>query len=211
MTQEKSQDKTIAEAAIGLIADTTDPRLRELMTSLITHLHDFVEETQLTQKEWEYAIDYLTRTGQKCTAERQEFILLSDVLGVSMLVDAINHPTDGGVSDSTVFGPFYTTEQPAMPNGASILKIAEPDAEPLIVSGKIETTGGQPISGAKVEIWQTSPKGLYDVQDSDVPRGHLRGTFISDDDGAYAFETIGRLFLFSNPACRGVQKISIII
>lgn len=190
MTPQKSHEKSIAEAAVDLIADDATPRLRELMTSLVTHLHAFVEETQLTQKEWEFAIDYLTRTGQMCTAERQEFILLSDVLGVSMLVDAINHPTDGGVSDSTVFGPFYTTEQPVMPNGASILKIEEPEAEPLIVSGTIKTTGGQPISGAKVEIWQTSPKGLYDVQDNDVPRGHLRGTFLTDDTGAYSFETI---------------------
>ena len=165
------------------------PRLRELMTLLIRHLHAFVRESALTQDEWRTGIDFLTRTGQMCTGSRQEFILLSDILGVSMLVDAVANQSDQGVSESTVLGPFYAGVQRELDKGDSIL-LREEDGEPLVMKGRIADADGKPIAGAQIEVWQTATNQLYDVQDEDQPHGHLRATFHADARGDYEFRTI---------------------
>jgi catechol 1,2-dioxygenase len=178
----------LTEDVIARMKDAA-PRLHEVMTLLIRHLHSFVREAALTQDEWRTGIEFLTRTGQMCSDSRQEFILLSDILGVSMLVDAIAHQSGQGITDSTVLGPFYTGVQRDLDKGDSILLRAE-DGEPLVMKGRVTNAGGSPIAGAKVEVWQTAPNQLYDVQDEDQPRGHLRGTFMTDERGEYEFRTI---------------------
>src|SRR5882724_11155514 len=147
-----------------------EPRLREVVTLLVRHLHAFAREASLTQDEWRTGIDFLTRTGQMCSETRQEFILLSDILGVSMLVDAIAHHSDAGITDSTVLGPFYTGLQRELNKGDSIL-LREEDGEALIMKGRVANASGEPIAGAQIEVWQTATNELYDVQDENQPRG----------------------------------------
>jgi|SRR5579859_3449673 len=179
----------ITEDAVTRMKSAANPRLREVMAIITRHLHDAVREARLTEEEWGQAIDYLTRTGQTCSATRQEFILLSDVLGVSMLVDAINHDDSGAVTASTVFGPFYSGLQPELPAGSSILKREEP-GEDVLMSGHILDADGKPIEAALIEVWQTAPNGLYDVQDPEQPAGHLRASFRSAADGSYRFRSL---------------------
>jgi catechol 1,2-dioxygenase len=167
----------------------TDARLRQVIEALVVHLHEFVREIALTEAEWRIAIEFLTQTGQKCVGGRQEFILLSDVLGVSMLVDAINHRRPPGATESTVFGPFYTGEQPLHPDGGTILKKTEA-APPLSILGRVRSITGEPLEGALIEIWQVDGKGLYDVQDPTIPSGHMRASFRTLKDGSFSFVTI---------------------
>ncbi len=178
----------LTEDVIGRMKGA-EPRLREVMTLLIRHLHAFVREAALTQDEWRVAIDFLTRTGHMCSESRHEFILLSDILGVSTLVDAINNEGGEGITDSTVLGPFYTGPQRELVNGDSIL-LREEDGEPLVLRGRVANEHGIPIAGAKVEVWQTATNQLYDVQDAEQPHGHLRATFRTDADGHYEFKTV---------------------
>lgn len=178
----------LTEDVIGRMKNA-EPRLREVMTLLIRHLHAFVRDAALTHAEWRVAIDFLTRTGQICSDSRQEFILLSDILGVSMLVDAINNEAGEGITDSTVLGPFYAGPQRELANGDSIL-LREENGEPLIMRGRVANEQGAPIAGAKVEVWQTATNQLYDVQDAEQPRGHLRATFRTDANGNYKFKTV---------------------
>lgn len=180
---------SITEDVLARMEDSSQPRLQAVLAIVIRHLHDAVREARLTEAEWEEAIRFLTRTGQMCDAKRQEFILLSDVLGVSMLVDALNHAGGDGVSESTVFGPFYAGRQPTLPLGGSILKRPE-TANPLTMRGHVRASAGMPIAGALIEVWQTAPNGLYDVQDPEQPAGHLRGSFETNADGGFAFDTI---------------------
>ena len=168
---------------------SAEPRLRSVMTLLIRHLHAFVREAALTPDEWRMGIDFLTRTGQMCSASRQEFILLSDILGVSMLVDAIANRAGDGVTDSTVMGPFYTGLQRELKNGDTILLREEP-GEPLVITGHVTNAIGIPIVGAKVEVWQAATNQLYDIQDANQPAGHLRATFRTDENGEYEFKTV---------------------
>ena len=166
------------------------PRMHEVMTLLVRHLHAFVREAALSQDEWRAGIAFLTRTGQMCSDSRQEFILLSDILGVSMLVDAVAHQSsDKGITDSTVLGPFYAGPQRELDQGESIL-LREEDGEPLIMRGRVSDPDGRPIVGAMVEVWQTATNQLYDVQDENQPHGHLRATFRTDAQGRYEFRTI---------------------
>ncbi len=189
MSEVSSAEQRLTEEVIGRIAPDTDPRLRRVISSLISHLHGFVRDVELTPSEWFAAIDFLTRTGQKCSRERQEFILLSDVLGISMLVDAVTHRQPAGVTETTVFGPFYTGEQPLLHHGATILKRPEPS--PILkVTGHVSSADGKPLAGALVEVWQVDANGLYDVQDPATPKGHLRGSFHTQSDGSFAFQTI---------------------
>jgi catechol 1,2-dioxygenase len=165
------------------------PRLREVMTLLVRHLHAFVREAALSQDEWRTGIEFLTRTGQMCSENRQEFILLSDILGVSMLVDAIANHAGDGITDSTVLGPFYTGPQRELGKGDTIL-LREEDGEPLVMKGRVADASGVPVAGARVEVWQTATNQLYDVQDENQPRGHLRATFTTDTRGEYQFRSI---------------------
>src|ERR1700729_1628655 len=138
-------ENNITAAVIDRYKNTPDPRLKKIMTSLVEHLHDFVRDVELTEAEWTEAIDYLTRTGKLCTDKRQEFILLSDTLGVSMLVDAINHRFAEGATETTGFGPFYVPP-PAFALGADIR--GDRPGRPMHVSGTVSTSGGEPIAGA---------------------------------------------------------------
>ena len=179
----------LTEDVIGRMQNATDQRVREVMAILIRHLHAFVRESSLTQEEWGHAIDFLTRTGQMCSQHRQEFILLSDILGLSMLVDAVNHRSGVGITDSTVLGPFYAGPQRELAPGETIL-LREEDCEPVVLRGEVSTEGGAPIQNALVEVWQTAPNQLYDVQDHDQPEGHLRASFRTDAQGRYCFRSI---------------------
>jgi protocatechuate 3,4-dioxygenase beta subunit len=174
---------------IDRMKNAPSARLREIMEIVVRHLHAIVREARITQDEWRQAIDFLTRTGQICSESRQEFILLSDILGISMLVDAVNNVAGPGISDSTVLGPFYAGQQRELSQGDSIL-LREDEGEPLVMSGRVTDPEGQPIAGALIEVWQTAPNQLYDVQDEHQPKGHLRASFRTDVAGAYRFRTI---------------------
>ena len=168
---------------------TPDPRLREVMTSLTRHLHAFVEEVGLSQQEWERAVDYLTRVGQACDEVRQEFILLSDVLGVSMLVDEVNHGTPAGATESTVLGPFHVVDSPPRALGDDIS--LDGVGDPVVVAGRVRDLEGRPVPGASLDVWQASADGFYDVQQPDLqPERNLRGLFAADDEGRYWFRTV---------------------
>ena len=168
---------------------TPDPRLREIMRALVGHLHSFVKDVQLTEQEWFAAIQFLTETGHTCTDRRQEFILLSDTLGVSMVVDLINHRKPEGATESTVFGPFHRDGAPEMPAGANI---APRDARgtPMIVSGRVLDPAGGPIAGARLDVWQADSSGRYDSQYADSDDLHMRGQFRTDGDGRYLVRTV---------------------
>lgn len=166
-----------------------DPRLVEVMKSVITHLHAIVTETNLTHEEWFAAIDFLTRTGQKCDDVRQEFILLSDTLGVSMLLEMINHRTGDRATEPTVFGPFHVDGSPQRRSGESIIDSPLPTDEPLEVFGRVLDTNSRPIRGATLDVWQVQSNGLYDVQQGASVR-NLRGMFTSGDDGKFSFRTV---------------------
>lgn len=170
-------------------ANTASPRMREIFASLITHLHGFVKDVQLTEPEWFAAIQFLTDTGKKCDEKRQEFILLSDTLGVSMLVDAINHPKGGAGTESTVLGPFFVPGSPDLPHGADIRRRHLDAAETCLVTGKVTDQNGKALAGATLEVWQTAANGFYDVQDPSAPEWNLRGRFTTNAAGEYALVT----------------------
>lgn len=178
-------EEQLTQNVLESIANTPDARLKTVMTSLIKHLHAFVREVDLTQEEWEKGIQFLTQTGQMCNDRRQEFILLSDTLGVSMLVDAINHRTPDNATESTVFGPFYREGARELPMGATISMDGR--GEPAVVMGRVLTTDGKPIASALLDIWETDENGLYEQQDPEQPDMNLRGKFRTDSEGHYRF------------------------
>ena len=167
-----------------------DPRLAEIMRAAVAHLHAFVAEVGLTRDEWIAAVDFLTRVGQMCDGQRQEVILLSDTLGVSMLVEMLNHAGVPGTTEPTVFGPFHVDGTPERPCGASIVDDRAAGGEPLTVAGRVRDQDGRPVPGARLDVWQTAPNGLYDVQDPTQPEMNLRGVFTTGEDGAYSFRTV---------------------
>ncbi|WP_328689486.1 intradiol ring-cleavage dioxygenase [Streptomyces phaeochromogenes] len=183
-----ASETAVTEEAVGSLGAGTDPRLRELLTGLIRHLHDFARETRLTQEEWERAIGFLTATGQTCTDTRQEFILLSDVLGLSMLVETLNADRGPGATESTVLGPFHMTESPVRELGADIDLVGS--GEPCVVSGRVLSQDGTPLPGAVLDVWQADTDGFYDVQQPDLqPPGNGRGLFTADAAGRFWFRT----------------------
>ncbi|WP_129139670.1 intradiol ring-cleavage dioxygenase [Modicisalibacter coralii] len=174
------------EAVNARMGEATDPRLREVMAALVRHLHDFVKEVGLTQREWEAAIDFLTRTGQLCDAERQEFILLSDTLGVSMLVDAIAHRRPAGATENTVFGPFHVDGAPELPMGSCIS--LDGKGESCRYTGRVLDLEGRPLAGARLDVWSDNSEGFYDVQQPGrQPKWNNRGVFVTGPDGRYDF------------------------
>jgi catechol 1,2-dioxygenase len=188
MPSELFSEERSAEVAAASFAGAS-PRLREVLTSLVTHLHDFVKEVGLTAREWEQGIAFLTETGHRCDDVRQEFILLSDVLGVSMLVETINHRTTGGSTESTVTGPFHVVASPPRALGDTIA--LDGKGEPCLVTGQVTGAGGEPVPGAKVDVWQASADGFYDVQQPGIqPERNLRGLFTAGADGRFWFTTI---------------------
>lgn len=179
-------EENSADVVVSRIAPSTDPRLAEVIAAITQHLHAAVKEIEPTQEEWFAAIQFLTATGQKCDDWRQEFILLSDILGVSMLVDAINNRKPSGASESTVLGPFHVPDVPELPMGANICLDGKGD--PMLIKGRILGTDGAPIVGAKIDVWQTNDDGFYDVQQKGIqPDFNLRGVFRTGEDGSYYF------------------------
>lgn len=165
-----------------------NPRLKELMSSLVTHLHAFAKDVQLTEEEWGQAIRFLTETGKKCTDSRQEFILLSDVLGLSMLIVGLSAKKSAGCTESTVFGPFYVEGAPQYKLGDDISNGAS--GRPCFVGGVIKDPSGNPIGNARIDVWQADDTGAYDVQKADLQHAQARGILHADDEGRYYFDTI---------------------
>lgn len=180
-----TEENSVA-AVNARMGEDADPRLREIMASLVRHLHAFARDVNLTQAEWEAGIAFLTATGQICSAERQEFILLSDVLGLSMLVDAINNRRPKGATENTVFGPFHVKDAPIREMGAQIS--LDGKGEPCLFEGRVLDLDGQPLEGACVDVWSDNADGYYDVQQPDIqPKWNNRGRFITGPDGRYSF------------------------
>ena len=179
----------LTATVIQRLEATPDPRLREVMTALISHLHGFVTDVRLSLDEWLAAIRFLTATGQISDDRRQEFILLSDTLGVSMLVDLLAEPASAGTAgfatESTVLGPFYAAGSPEREYGASIVE--RPSGELAAYTGRVTDTDGEPIAGATLDIWQNADDMLYAVQNPDAPPDNLRGVFRTRPDGSFAF------------------------
>ena len=183
------EEETSAAVVNARMGPDIDPRLRAVMGAIVKHLHAAVKEIEPTHEEWLAAIKFLTDTGHMCTDWRQEFILLSDTLGVSMLVDAINHRRPNGATENTILGPFYVPDAPRYEHGADIC--LDGKGEPLVVSGRVVDTAGNPIPGAILDVWQTNEDGFYDVQQKGVqPDFNLRGVFTSDMDGRYWFRSV---------------------
>ena len=180
----------LTAAVVRSFEDTPNPRAKFLLQEFVKSLHDYVSKTDLTFEEWEYAIDFLTRTGQKSTDIRQEFILLSDVLGVSMLVDAVNHREREGATETTVLGPFYVGEHKVTPHGTDIS--AELPGERMFVQSRVTDLDGKPLAGVPVDVWHADDDGFYDSQKpSYATQGpSSRARFITDGDGRFFFRTI---------------------
>ena len=179
-------EETSAETVNERMASETDARLRKVMSSLVKHLHAFAKDVELTQEEWDTAIAFLTETGQICSDERQEFILLSDVLGFSMLVDAINNRRPSGATENTVFGPFHVADAPIRQMGDVIS--LDGKGESCLFEGRVLDRDGAPIKGAMVDVWSDNAEGYYDVQQPGIqPKWNNRGRFVTGADGAYSF------------------------
>jgi protocatechuate 3,4-dioxygenase beta subunit len=187
--RELFSEERSAQVVAASFENTPGPRLKQVLTSLVHHLHAFVKDVELTEEEWGIAIDFLTRTGHMSNDVRQEFILLSDVLGVSMLVETINHRTGGTSTESTVLGPFHMVESPKRELGDDIN--LDRKGTPCLVSGQVTGSDGEPLAGAVVDVWQTNEDGFYDVQQPGIqPAGNLRGLFTADDEGRFWFRSV---------------------
>jgi hydroxyquinol 1,2-dioxygenase len=184
-----ASEDTITDAVLARLADAPSPRARAVSEALVRHLHAFLREVRPSQEEWAEGIAFLTRIGQTCTDTRQEFILLSDTLGASMLVDAINHPLPGGATQTTVLGPFYVEGAPEHALGDDIS--GGRPGEPLIVECTVRRADGTPVAGAWVDTWHSDADGFYDVQLGDeVPELNLRARFRTDAQGRFWFRSI---------------------
>ncbi len=185
----RTTPEEISEEVARRFDGASDPRLRQLMQSLVGHLHAFAIENQLTEQEWAAGVEFLTAAGQACTGTRQELILLSDTLGLSMVVDAVNHAPNGDVTESTILGPFHVPGSPWREMGDNIAERAE-DGEAALISGRVLDPSGAPIASAVLDVWQNSATGLYAVQDADQPADNLRGRFETGADGRFWFLTV---------------------
>lgn len=193
MTANASTGYFTEEASVQTVnarmGPSADARLARVMASLVSHLHAFVKDVALTQDEWSQAIDFLTRTGKICDENRQEYILLSDVLGVSMLVDAINNRRPQGATENTVLGPFHVDGVPEYPMGASITK--DGGRETCQFEGTVTDLDGTPLEGVRIDVWSDNEDGFYDVQQPGVQPAHNnRGVFVTGKDGRYWFQGI---------------------
>ena len=178
-----------ADIVVERLASCEDPRFREVMEAAIRHLHAFVKEVEPTVEEWSRAIQFLTATGQMCDDRRQEWVLASDVLGVSMLVETLNNPAGDGCTEATVLGPFHVEGTPQLEPGSNICRDGK--GMPCHVSGRVTDIDGEPLAGASLDVWQTNADGYYDVQQPDLqPAMNLRGRFVTDPEGRYAFRTV---------------------
>ena len=185
-------DENITQAVIGRLSECEDPRFKRIMTALITHLHHFVREVKLTEAEWFTAIQFLTDVGKTCTDKRQEFILLSDTLGVSVLVITLNHPAEEGSVESTVMGPFYWEGAPELPRGSNLAEGV--NGEPTFYSGRVLSVDGRPLENALLDIWSGDGAGNYDMQMPEEPGMKARGRIRTDAAGRYWFRSIRPTF-----------------
>ncbi|MBX6747524.1 MAG: hydroxyquinol 1,2-dioxygenase, partial [Acetobacteraceae bacterium] len=181
-------EANLTQAVLDRIRPDCDPRIAQIMTALIRHVHDFVREVKLTPEEWGQGVAFLAELGKWCDDKRQEVILLSDVLGVTMLVDAIAHATKENVTETTVLGPFHRENPPVLPDGANIAPGIQ--GEPLDVEVRIADAEGRPIEGAQVDVWHASPDGHYDSQIGDGEQHTMRARLRSGADGMVRFSTI---------------------
>jgi hydroxyquinol 1,2-dioxygenase len=186
-TEQQAREEELVERVVRSFDACPTPRLQELMTGLVRHLHAYVREVRLTEEEWATAIDFLTRCGHITDDRRQEFILLSDVLGASMQTITVNNEAHGNATEATVLGPFFVENSPEVPLGGDIA--AGAPGEPCWVEGTVTNTEGKPVARARLEIWEADDEGRYDVQyddDRTTARAHLH----TDDDGRYRFWAI---------------------
>jgi protocatechuate 3,4-dioxygenase beta subunit len=178
----------VTEEVVDRLDATPDARLREIMISLVRHLHAFAVEVELTESEWMQGIQFLTDVGHITDEVRQEFILLSDTLGLSSLVVELTHGAASVVTESTILGPFYVDNPPVREFGENM---AEGDpGEQLVVLGTVRSSDGTPLPHAQLDVWQTASNGLYDVQDDSQAAGSLRGRYHSGEDGRFRFRTV---------------------
>ncbi len=205
-------------------SETVPARQREIMESLIRHLHGFCRDVRLTHQEFLQACDFLARAGAVCSDKRQEFILLADILGVEVLVDMLSNPVGGNETVSTVLGPFFRENAPVMPKGASTVQKAFDTQQTVYVEGHVRDTEGNPVQGAVIDVWEDAPNGLYENHDPDQPDYNLRGRFETDAAGHYAFrairpvpypipgdETAGELIRYMGHHCMRPGHLHIII
>ena len=186
-TRVKTEDD-ITDEVLRRFDVTTDARLREIMQSLVKHLHSFAREVQLTDKEWIAGIEFLTAVGKKCSDNRQEFILLSDTLGLSILVDKINHQIPGSATETTVLGPFYRPGSEELPPGGNMATI-DPNGTPLLITGRVTDVAGKAIANAVLDCWQATSEGFYDSQMGDGEELGMRGVYRTDQNGRYLVRT----------------------
>lgn len=188
MIIEREQDVTAA--ALAAMARTADPRMREIMVALVRHLHGFVRETRLTEAEFREATAILAEMGRLTNDTLNEFVLMAGSLGVSSLVCLLNNGDDGNTeTDQSLLGPFWRLNSPRVENGGSIVRSDTPGA-PLFVSGRVIDKAGRPVAGAEVDVWHASPVGLYENQDPEQADMNLRGKFLTDADGRFAFRSV---------------------
>lgn len=184
-------EENITELAVERWATARDPRLAEVMTALVRHLHDFAREVRLTEDEWMAAVRWLTATGKISTEKREEFILASDVLGLSMLVVQMNHRLDPEATPATVLGPFHIEGSPELGYGEDMSDGLP--GTPLYLHGRVTDLDGAPVAGAVLDVWQSDSEGLYESQLAEVDEARLRAKYSTDDDGRYCLRTIAPL------------------
>ena len=183
---EDLNETTLTEAVLAQMAATTDLRLREIMAAAVKHIHAFAREVSLTPEEWLYGIKFMTEVGRACTPFRQEFILLSDTLGLSRMVNILHDGRADTVgTETSLLGPFYREQSPLLVNGDRITQ--DPQTEEIAFFGCVRDEAGQPVAGASVEVWQTDPDGAYDLQAKDPSQMDWRGQFRTDEQGRYWF------------------------
>lgn len=183
-TEQQDIEQSLTDTVVASFDGASDPRLKTVMQSLTRHLHAFIRDVRLTEDEWNAAIGFLTEAGNITDDKRQEYILLSDVLGASMQTIAVNNEAVGNATEATVFGPFFVEDAPLIPLGGDIAGDAA--GQPCWIEGTVTDTDGSPVPGARIEVWEADDEGFYDVQYTDgrvAGRAHL----FADDDGAYRF------------------------
>src|SRR5436190_8755064 len=180
-------EDTLTDAVLARLKDAKHPRFKQIIASAVKHLHGFARDVQLTEEEWFEGIKFLTAVGQKCDDKRQEFILLSDILGVSMMIVALNHKTQPGATEATVLGPFFAHGAKEYGYGADLREGATMKGEDVWVSGRVLSTDGKPIANAALDIWQAKADGIYDVQTEG--EFELRGRVRANDKGEYALKS----------------------
>lgn len=178
--------ETITENTVAINSQHKDARLMFILERLVTHLHDFARETRLTTEEWGAGIEFLTQVGKMCSDIRQEFVLLSDVLGLSVLVDGLSHPKPGNATVGTLLGPFHTHDAVEHVHGESIC--SEGKGEPLLIEGTLTDTEGRPIAGAKIDLWECDENGMYDTQYPDREEADMRGIVTTKEDGSFVIK-----------------------